>query len=63
MLPGDLYFASGDLLRKDAFGFYYWVDRLGDTFRLVMDGDGDSVVPRLLSLLVAQMCPHTPAGA
>ncbi|CAM9251362.1 unnamed protein product [Ectocarpus sp. 8 AP-2014] len=33
MLPGDLYFASGDLLRKDAFGFYYWVDRLGDTFR------------------------------
>ncbi|CAN0524944.1 unnamed protein product, partial [Ectocarpus sp. 12 AP-2014] len=35
MLPGDLYFASGDLLRKDAFGFYYWVDRLGDTFRLV----------------------------
>ncbi|CAM9190366.1 unnamed protein product [Choristocarpus tenellus] len=30
---GDTYFASGDLLRKDAFGFYYWVDRIGDTYR------------------------------
>lgn len=33
--PGDVYFASGDLLRRDAFGFYFWVDRMGDTFRLV----------------------------
>lgn len=31
----DVYFASGDLLRRDAFGFYFWVDRMGDTFRLV----------------------------
>ncbi|CAM9341654.1 unnamed protein product [Laminaria digitata] len=29
----DVYFASGDLLRRDAFGFYFWVDRMGDTFR------------------------------
>ena len=30
---GDKWFASGDLLRADWFGFYYWVDRIGDTFR------------------------------
>jgi fatty-acyl-CoA synthase len=30
---GDLYFRSGDLLRFDEDGFYYFVDRIGDTFR------------------------------
>ena len=31
--PGDAYFRSGDLLRRDAWGFYYFVDRIGDTYR------------------------------
>ena len=30
---GDVYFRSGDLLRRDRDGFFYFVDRIGDTFR------------------------------
>ena len=31
--PGDAWFRTGDLLRKDAEGYFYFVDRIGDTFR------------------------------
>ncbi len=30
---GDTFFRSGDLLRRDAEGYFYFVDRIGDTFR------------------------------
>mmetsp|Transcript_74992 Transcript_74992/g.160592 ORF Transcript_74992/g.160592 Transcript_74992/m.160592 type:complete len:641 (-) Transcript_74992:41-1963(-) len=30
---GDSFFRTGDLVRKDAKGYYYFVDRIGDTFR------------------------------
>ena len=30
---GDQWFSTGDLLKKDKQGYYYFVDRIGDTFR------------------------------
>jgi len=31
--PGDTWYRTGDLMRQDAQGFFYFVDRIGDTFR------------------------------
>jgi fatty-acyl-CoA synthase len=31
--PGDAWLRTGDLMRLDARGFFYFVDRVGDTFR------------------------------
>ena len=31
--PGDSWFRTGDLMRRDAEGYFYFVDRIGDTFR------------------------------
>jgi fatty-acyl-CoA synthase len=33
MEPGDRWFRTGDLMRRDEKGYYYFVDRIGDTFR------------------------------
>jgi fatty-acyl-CoA synthase len=30
---GDRWFRTGDLMKKDSLGYYYFVDRIGDTFR------------------------------
>ncbi|WP_293902791.1 long-chain-acyl-CoA synthetase [Phenylobacterium sp.] len=30
---GDAWFATGDLMRMDAEGYFYFIDRIGDTFR------------------------------
>jgi fatty-acyl-CoA synthase len=31
--PGDAWYRTGDLMRKEASGFFYFVDRIGDSFR------------------------------
>src|SRR5256712_3172767 len=31
--PGDAWFRTGDLMRRDEKGYFYFVDRIGDTFR------------------------------
>jgi fatty-acyl-CoA synthase len=31
--PGDTWFSTGDLMKKDARGYFYFIDRVGDTFR------------------------------
>jgi len=31
--PGDAWYRTGDLMTRDAQGFFYFIDRIGDTFR------------------------------
>ena len=31
--PGDAWFRTGDLMTRDKLGYYYFIDRVGDTFR------------------------------
>ena len=33
LTPGDTWFRTGDLMRQDEAGFFYFIDRVGDTFR------------------------------
>lgn len=33
MAKGDAWFRTGDLMRRDRHGYFYFVDRIGDTFR------------------------------
>jgi fatty-acyl-CoA synthase len=47
---GDVYFRTGDLLKRDALGYFYFVDRIGDTFRWKGENVATSEVAEALSL-------------
>ena len=47
---GDRFFRTGDLLKKDELGYFYFVDRIGDTFRWKGENVATSEVAEALSV-------------
>ncbi|MFD1704529.1 long-chain-acyl-CoA synthetase [Methylopila henanensis] len=48
--PGDRWFRTGDLMRQDAQGYFYFVDRVGDTFRWRGENVATSEVSETISV-------------
>lgn len=46
---GDAFFNTGDLLVRDEWGFFYWCDRTGDTFRWKGENCSTTEVSEVLS--------------
>jgi fatty-acyl-CoA synthase len=64
---GDVWFRTGDLMRRDEHGYFYFVDRIGDTFRWkgenVSTGEVGGVLAAVPGILEANVYGVTVPGA
>src|SRR5262249_49705221 len=58
--PGDVWFRTGDLMRKDEKSYFYFVDRIGDTFRWKGENASTSEVAAVIQRFpgVADVCVY-----
>jgi len=48
---GDHWFSSGDLLKRDSKGYFYFIDRIGDTFRWKSENVSTNEVSEVVSAI------------
>jgi fatty-acyl-CoA synthase len=51
-VKGDRWFRTGDLMKQDELGYFYFVDRIGDTFRWKGENVATSEVSEALGVIL-----------